>query len=87
MHDVLRVVEHNGLRLPRGCAFMRDERVVEMVEAIGLGRGAIGRHLDGLDTVILDARNGGCGGRIVAIVTDEDPVIGIVETLQGRPEH
>ncbi len=86
VHDVLGVVEDDGLR---ACAAYRslegDQRVVEMVEAIRLGRRAVGFDLDRIDPVIDDAGNGRRGRRVVAIMADEDPIIVIVEPLQRRP--
>ena len=58
-----------------------------MVEAIGLGRRAVGVDLDRLDPGIVDAGDRGGGCRVVAVMADENPVIVIVEAVEGRLEH
>src|SRR4051812_41871155 len=87
MHDILGIVQHDGLygSIMRGLVL--DEGVVEMVEAIGLGRRPIGRHFYGLDAGIGDAGDGGRGRRIVAVESDENAIIVIIETLERRLEH
>ena len=59
-----------------------DQGIVQMIEAIGLGRRTVGRHLDRLDARIPDAGDRCSGRRIVAVIADEDRVIGIIEALK-----
>ena len=58
-----------------------------MVEAVGLGRRPVRRDLDGLDTRIVDAGDCRRGRGVVAVKADEQPVIGVVEALERRPQH
>ena len=58
-----------------------------MVETVGLGGWAVHLHLDGLNPLVLDASDGGGGRGIVAIMADEDSIVGVIEALQRRLEH
>ncbi len=85
--DVLGVVKDDRLGRAAGRGLVGDEGVVEMIEAIGLGRRAVGFDLDDFDARVADAGDGGERGRVVAVMADEDSVIGIIHPIDRRPEH
>ena len=87
MHDVLGVVQDDGLGAFAGASLEGDQRVVEMVEAIGLGRRPVRFDAHVFHPVVRHAGNGRSGRRVVPVVPDEDAIVGIVETLQRRPQH
>ncbi len=85
--DILGVVEHDRFGGAARLQLMDDQRIVEMVEAVGLGGRPVGGHLDGVDAGVGDAGDCRRGRRIVAIMADEDPVIVIIDALERRLEH
>jgi hypothetical protein len=85
--DVLGVMECNRRRGASGVGLVRDERIVEMVETIGLGGGAVAVDLDRLDARVGNGSDCGGGRRIVAIMADENAIIGIVEASERCPKH
>ena len=81
--DVLGVVKHDRSRGAVLAKLISEQRVVEMVEAIGLGRRTVGMDEHRLDARIVDADDRRSGRRVVLIVADEDPVIGVFEPLHA----
>ena len=87
VHDVLGVVQDDGLGALAGASLEGDQRVVEMVEAIGLGRRPVRFDAHVFHPVVRHAGNRRSGRRVVPVVPDENAIVGIVETLQRRPQH
>ena len=87
MDDVLGVVEHDRLGRLVGVEFVGDQRVMQEIEAIGLGGRSIGFDSNRFDPEIGDAGDRGGGRWIVAVITDEDLVVGMLDALEGRAQH
>ena len=51
--DVLGVVQHDGLGRAPGRELIGDQRIVEMIEAVGLGRRAVGVDLHRFDARVV----------------------------------
>ena len=85
MDDILGVVKHDRLGRAVVASLMGDQRVVKMVEAVGLGGRAVGSTSTALDAGVGDAGDRGGGRRIVAIMADENPVIVIIEAAPASP--
>ena len=84
---VLGIVQHDRDGRAPGRDLIGQQRIVEMVQAVGLGGRAIGVDLDRLDAIVGDAGDRRRGRRVVAIMTDEEPVIAMLEPLQRRLQH
>src|SRR3954451_4196255 len=87
MNDVLGVVQYDGLRFAVVGGLVLDQRVVQMIEAVGLGRRSVGGNLDRLHVRVHYARDRCCGCRIVTVMADEYPVMVVVEPVERRLEH
>jgi len=84
---VFRVVEHHGRRGLVRPKLVSQQRVVKMVEAVRLRRRPVRIDEHRLDPRVGDGRDRGAGQRIVPIVADENPVIGIVDPGERRAQH
>ena len=85
--EVLGVVEHDSLGARRARRFVGDQRTIEEVEAVGLGRRSVGGDRDRADARVGNGGDGRGGGRVVAIKTDVEAVIVMFETLERGAQH
>ena len=68
MDDVLGIVEDDRLRRTADLQLIGDERVVEVVEAVGLGRRSVALDRDRLDPLVDERWRCRRGRRIVAVM-------------------
>ena len=87
MDEILGIVEHDSLGTRRARRFVGGQRGEQRIEAVGLGRGAVGRNFDGADSRVADRADAAAGGGIVAIMSDVEAVIVMLEPRQRRAEH
>ncbi len=87
MNYVFSVVQHDGFRRLARVDLVSDERVVEMIEAIGFRRRPVCLDLHCNQSLFGDAGDRRCGRRVVSVIADEDPVIIIVEAFQRCLQH
>ena len=85
--QIFGIVEHDRLGGPMFAAFGGLKRIIESVEAIGLGGRAVILDQHRLDPRIVDLADRGLGQRVVGIVTDEDSVIAVAPALHSRAKH
>ena len=87
VNNVFGIVQYNGLRLGIVGKLIVDQRIIEVIEAVGFRRWPVLRDLHWLEARVDDAGDCGTGRGIVPVIADEDPVIVVVEARQHRPEH
>ncbi len=83
MNHILGIVQHDRLGGAARLGFMRNQRGIDAVEAVGLGARAITADIHGRHTRVDDAGDGSSRARIIAIMADEQPVIAFAESLEG----
>ena len=87
MDQILRIVEHHRFGGPGFTAFGGDQRVVQAVEAIGLGGRAMILDQHRLDPRVVNLSDRRLGQRVIGIITDEQAKVAVAPASERRAKH